>query len=440
MQIIKTELYRGINFLQNKNLTHPIDNELRKKFSEKIQKYPQDYEYIKQIGTSIGLKENELYKLNSIVGPEELKQRAKSNIYSNFDTLDIISDSHYTEAQLESLAKSDFRYNLHLHTNNSDGKMSVSDLLEQAESFSEIVNKKTPEKPFIIAITDHDTVDGAKDIVKLIAKDPSKYKNLSVVLGAELSAVYRNSEMLNSPFPYEMIAYSINPFDENLNLSLEELRNQRINLSKQIVERASKLYPQAEFSYNEVCERSANPKKGIDGFLYMLADYFNKKGQARGVLVDNEDLCFKYMPTNNPNEDKISHEAGDLFKLIKDGFGFLGIAHPAKIYLGNGIIRNDFIAQCKAKGLNTGKSIIDTFVTYLKDIGNEKFNAIETNYQSYSGNLQEANEILNGKRQLNEKACGSIKWLKNFKELAKKFNLLEMGGLDTHKVNIFLKK
>ena len=81
-----------------------------------------------------------------------------------------------------------------------------------------------------------------------------------------------------------MVAYFVNPYDKKSQEFLEKLRSTRIEMAKKLVQDAYKKYPQYHFSYEEACSYSNNPKKGINGFLYSLADYFNLKAPEIDVF------------------------------------------------------------------------------------------------------------------------------------------------------------
>lgn len=68
------------------------------------------------------------------------------------------------------------RADLHIHTNASDGRCSVKDMVEYAEKHT---------KMNVIAITDHDTIKGALEAQKIIKKN--KYK-LEVIVGEEITS------------------------------------------------------------------------------------------------------------------------------------------------------------------------------------------------------------------------------------------------------------
>ena len=436
MQVI--DINSNINFGQAKVVKKIVKSQhLETIFNKKLQKYPEDYKYFKLLGKKLGLTEKNLYKLNSIVGPHELEIILQNANYNSFNPGNNLIHGKLSVHNFEELAERGFSYNLHMHTTYSDGKMSIKSLLDQAAKYADILYAKT-SKRFIIAITDHDTLEGNKKALEIIAKNPDKYKNLGVVLGAELSALYKEHKMLAKPFAYEMIAYAVNPFDAVLNTNLANLRQNRIKLSKKIIKDASKIYPNFEFSYKEMCKSYKNPKKGIDGFLYAIADYLEAK---TGNLPNIRDLSLQYMPKVNEKSNGIVNVAENIFQHAKKQLGFFGIAHPGKIYLGSGKISNDFIKQCKLENKSAGKVIIDTFLEYLKKFGKGKLKAIETNYQSYDGTLNAAQEALNNPSVIPDKSLeGSMKWLDNFREFSRKNNLLNTGGLDTHSENPFLRK
>ena len=395
--------------------------EIKRAFAEKIKRYPKDLAYLKTLAKNAGVAESELYKLNPIIGAEQLEKILKSASSRFFNV------------------NEDFHLNLHMHTTHSDGQMSVNSLLEQSSEYANKVEQNGIIPNFTIAITDHDNFDGAREAVEKILAEPERYQNLGVVLGSELSCEHKNLEQLNRPVPFELVAYSINPYDKKMGNFLKCIRDERIDLSKQIIENAKKLYPQYNFSYEDACEFSPNPKKGINGFLYAIANYFKDRTNFNEDGEKLKDITLKFLPKINEEKSKIAHSIEEIFTYMKDQFGFLGIAHPAKIYLGDGALRNDFIEKCQFEEKNTGKVVIDNFIETLVKIGGDKFRALETNYQGYKGDLAEAADIIEGNKPYKEDFLDCIKWLLNFKHNARIHNLLDAGGLDTHGETPFIK-
>ena len=81
------------------------------------------------------------------------------------------------------------RIDLHSHTTASDGRLEPKDLVERALSFDIEV----------LAITDHDTVDGLA-----LAKQYVQDNNLpiKIINGIEISTVWQNTAMGELPFGY----------------------------------------------------------------------------------------------------------------------------------------------------------------------------------------------------------------------------------------------
>ena len=184
--------------------------------------------YKKNICKATGIKKISPNALNSIVGPDEFKDIiSKNSERRNFyiagerpEKSAGISDSN----DIENVKMKIFGANLHIHSNHSDGALSVEEILDQAVSYANEYAKENDEK-FVIGITDHNTSEGCKEAVKIIANNPEKYKNLKVVLGVEFSAKEDeiNGYKLRKPEKYHILAMSINPFETKLENFLQDL-------------------------------------------------------------------------------------------------------------------------------------------------------------------------------------------------------------------------
>lgn len=136
--------------------------------------------------------------LDSIAGPDELRiiiQKLKPEQYKIGD---------------------DCKANFHLHTKVSDGALSPKDFLEQCRDWTLHIlksKKSSNDLPaFSAAVTDHNKIDGVKDVIALIVQNPKLYKGFKFVSGCEyLMDGYRK------PYPaFEAIGLGFNPFDKNL--------------------------------------------------------------------------------------------------------------------------------------------------------------------------------------------------------------------------------
>ena len=171
----------------------------------KIDSPMMDLEYKKSI---IKSSLNPLYKLENLrplMGEDELTKFIKENNANS---------AIYTPSA-ENRQIGTFRGNLHNHTTNSDGQMSVKDLLDKAQTYAQ---EHIKDGYMVIGITDHNTVLGAKEIVKVLEKYPNRYSNLKIVAGMEIFSAYKNSKYSPAEdVPIHVLAWCINPYDKFLN-------------------------------------------------------------------------------------------------------------------------------------------------------------------------------------------------------------------------------
>ena len=186
-----------------------------------MSKYAQDVAYRKQILRDMNLPETDYYKLRSIVGAEEFDSIVKelSKDKENFLPGKKVfrADKEPIFPNKENVETAKFAANLHLHTVYSDGTFTVPELMEQAAKYADVRSSKLGDgKPFYLAITDHDTMEGCKEALGLVLNNPEKYKNLRLILGVENTVLTEHSQYLTAPVETHMISYCINPFDKEL--------------------------------------------------------------------------------------------------------------------------------------------------------------------------------------------------------------------------------
>ena len=182
----------------------------------------QDLQYKKEICALSGMSKINPINLQSIIGPDEFKNVIQEN--SENRAFYITGERPNNEIEkldsnkLENVETMVFGGDYHIHTVNSDGSLTVEEVLEQAVEYGDRYAKNNG-KPFVIGITDHNTVEGCKQAVEIIAKNPDKYKNIRVVLGVEISAKENdiNGYKTKKLAKYHMLAMCINPFDEKIN-------------------------------------------------------------------------------------------------------------------------------------------------------------------------------------------------------------------------------
>ena len=204
------------------------------------EKFTSDIKYKKLLLQGIQSDVSKPELMQPIAGPEEFYSIVKSfsdkpEFYTPGKSL--ITD--YKDAyDLSNVINGNYRANLHIHTQYSDGKLTVKELLDKSAEYADKIAEKNisegrcvSHNPFTIAITDHDTLEGCKEAVRIINQNPLKYKNLRVVLGCELTVEnLMIPQKLKTPVPIHMLIHGINPFDPSLNSFLDKTKSERVKL------------------------------------------------------------------------------------------------------------------------------------------------------------------------------------------------------------------
>lgn len=221
----------------------------------------------------------------------------------------------------------EYGIDLHVHSNYSDGELSPDELLKKA--YKKNIN--------VISITDHDSVDGIKNIKK-------DYNNLvKVIPGIELSAKSSRGIM-------HILGYNINIRNSDLNLKLNEIRDNNINYIISILAFMKKDYG-ISFSYEEI-------KK-----LVNINHNLNRVDIARLCInngyVDSVKEAFdKYL--NNIYKKVSGYSKGIDYKecidLIINSGGIPVLAHPKTLELSNKELYN-LVYEMKYNGLMGIESI-----------------------------------------------------------------------------------
>lgn len=278
-----------------------IENAKLKRFSNDLaKKFPQDDNYRKRLAASLGLSEKESYKLSSVAGVEELRQTMENysltpQIFSSGTAVFDINGK-LLEFKNENVLKQTFGANLHIHTENSDGKLTVQKLLDDSASYA---NKriKSQKQPFYIAITDHDTVEGCKEAVEIIKKNPQKYKNLRLFLGMETTLTYKNPEYLDTKGQIHILSYGINPYSkETVNFVTPLIRKNHENINSAL-KYAKKKYGQTDgmetidFSLDDFAKITKSIKTGLRNSNLYMKDYLQFKLIYTQNVAQNEKLA-----------------------------------------------------------------------------------------------------------------------------------------------------
>lgn len=303
---------------------------LKTTFKKTMEAFPDDFAYIKNLAKHMGIKEGEEYKLNSVMGKSQLQK-----LLDEFTPADFSIGKDFDGAR-----NMTFRVNLHNHTTASDGKLTVEQFLEQARKYADRIAQNTQsddKPPFTIAITDHDTLDGCRDALNILAADPEKYKNLKVVLGSEISVSNCDSEIVSRPLNFELVGYCQNPYDEKLVKILDNIQQTRQKNVEQFLEKITDKFPEFNLNIDEAKEFHANLRTmRTNGVLYLAGDY----ARFKIALTEYVKWINEILPDDAEklSADKLFKQFGENYYYRMDAFGERNIPeyfqkHGLKDYL-----------------------------------------------------------------------------------------------------------
>lgn len=153
---------------------------------------PRDILYKQNILKDMGLGLSDIKLLDAIAGPDEVLAVMKS--------LDVGGiDNPAYRCNFQNISSGKYKANFHMHTQYSDGGLAVEDLLNQTNKYARDVN----EPPFYQTISDHNTVEGCKEALRMIVNTPQRFKDFKLLLGCEFS--------LNRG---HILGLCLNPFDK----------------------------------------------------------------------------------------------------------------------------------------------------------------------------------------------------------------------------------
>lgn len=193
-------------------------------------------------------------ELNKKITRKDLK-----SIVSNNEIVRLLSnlkEENFIDS-VENLKDGTFIADLHSHTNYSDGTISIKEFLDQAANYGNKLNKINGKK-FIVALTDHDGVNGTKEALKIIAQEPEKYKNIKFIPGAEVGFVMPSAEESERYKRYkslvampEILVYGINPFSKKTEKFFNDIYKKRKEQIKIAIQEAKNLHPDINYSIEE---------------------------------------------------------------------------------------------------------------------------------------------------------------------------------------------
>ncbi len=222
-----------------------------------------------------------------------------------------------------------------------------------------------------IAITDHDSVDGSKEALQ-IGIPPS----LRFLTGVEISAAH--PPFFPGSGSFHILGYDIHLDNRDLNQALSKLRDARKNRNPEILRLLSKLGFQ--ISLAEVYQEVGEGQLGRPHIAYAML--------KKGFVASIDEAFDKYLGTQGPayvEKDRI--ECEQAIKIIRAAGGIPVLAHPALLNIEN-------------------NKKLDALLQNLMKIG---LAGIEVYYPGHSPQQ-----------------------IRQYTELARKYDLLMTGGTDFH--------
>lgn len=196
---------------------------------------------------------------------------------------------------------------LHLHSQHSDGTMTIE----------QIINHAIKLGIEVIAITDHDTISGVIEAQKLI-----KGKDIKVIPGIEINTEYKNHEV-------HILGYFIDVNNKELTETLKELRNARVSRVKKIIEKLNKL--NINITFEDVLQEGKGESIGRPHVALAMI----KKGYGKKV----SDVFDIYLGVGKlAYVERFKLTPFDAIKVIKGAEGIAVLAHPK-------LIKNDEIVE-----------------------------------------------------------------------------------------------
>jgi hypothetical protein len=208
------------------------------------------------------------------------------------------------------------KYDLHLHTTASDGRLKPAELVKMA------VDRGLE----VMAVTDHDSIGGIDEALSAAGKFPKIY----VIPGVEINTDLASGEL-------HVLGYFLDYNDHDLAASLEKIRESRVGRAQKMIEKLRKLGKPVEW------QRIQELARGESVCRPHIAQAMLEKG-----YVNSEREAFdKFIGRNGPayvEREKI--KPVEAVEIIKHARGIPVLAHPADIEN-----LDDMIVELKAAGL-----------------------------------------------------------------------------------------
>ncbi len=193
------------------------------------------------------------------------------------------------------------RADLHLHTTASDGKLTPRELVRRASEL----------KLDVIAITDHDSVDGIKSALE----EARNFPGITIIPGVEINTDVPTGEV-------HVLGYFIDYKDPSFNRALEELRNSRFERGKKMVAKLADIG--IKIDWDRVLELAGRGSVGRPHIAQAIVE----RGYASSVREAFDNCIGRNCPAYVERRKLTPAEA---VKLVLHAKVLPTLAHPADI-------------------------------------------------------------------------------------------------------------
>jgi predicted metal-dependent phosphoesterase TrpH len=232
-------------------------------------------------------------------------------------------------------------FDLHSHSNASDGSFSPTELVEYA-SKNDI---KT------LALTDHDTINGVDEAVKAGEKF-----GVTVITGVEINTDF-------NPGTMHICGYNIDIENKNLNGKLGIVQQARKNRESVIVDKLNS----AGFAV------TLDEIKKVAGPDQVGRPHFARVMMEKGYVTTVQEAFNKYLAKGSScYVDRVRLSINDAVETIKGAGGKAVLAHPIQLKLESDEAYKNKIAELKDLGIEG----VEAFSSYHNEEENQKFNAM----------------------------------------------------------------
>ncbi len=229
-------------------------------------------------------------------------------------------------------------FDLHSHSNKSDGSFSPAELVEYA--------KKNSIK--VLALTDHDTIDGIGEAV-----ESGKKIGINVIAGVEVSVDFKPGSM-------HICGYNVDTDNSYLNDKLKSAQDSRKNRSGMIIDKLKS----AGFYI------TPDEIKKVAGSGRISRSHFAQIMVEKGYVGTVEEAFDKYLAKGaSCYVERVRLNIREAVKMIKEAGGKAVLAHPVQLKLESDEEYIRKFAELKEIGIEG----IEAFSTYHSEEENQKF-------------------------------------------------------------------